>query len=106
MFTPHRDFLAVLAAALVVFALLGALTLHENAKLSGECKVNMTDIAGALEMYAYDDGSGSYPESLEDLLPYYFYELPVCPGGGVYIYKLNADDGEEYVLECSVHGSR
>lgn len=106
MFTLHRDFLAVLAAVLAVFAFVGALTLRENAKLSGECKVNMTDIAGALEMYAYEDGSGGYPESLEDLLPYYFFDLPVCPGGGVYIYKPNADDGEEYVLECSVHGGR
>ncbi|MBQ7501478.1 hypothetical protein IJT93_02000 [bacterium] len=97
--------MAVLAAVLAVFAFVGAATVHECAKLSRECEVNMVDIAGALEMFAYDDGSGSYPESLDDLLPYYFLDIPVCPGGGSYRYKLKAEDGEEYILECTVHGS-
>jgi hypothetical protein len=72
------------------------------------CQSNCKDIATALEMYA-TDSSGSYPASLEQLVPDYLSQIPSCPEAGrdtysaSYTAKVNP---AEFRFYCAGHQHR
>jgi hypothetical protein len=68
----------------------------------GACLDNMRTITSAAMQYKYSTANGSYPQTIEELIPYYMREMPVCRAAGTY----SINSGENWVeVTCSVHGS-
>lgn len=65
-----------------------------------DCLSNRAVIAGYALKHKQE--KGVYPKTVEEMVPEYLNETPVCPAGGTY--KLTAGEGVLEV-ECSVHGT-
>ncbi len=98
----------VLAAVLVLIAGCGGgsetAAPGENATPGGPvgqseataCAANRKLISGAVQQYYAMEGT--YPKSIQQLVPKCLQSVPACPAGGVYNLKGTA-------VTCSVHGS-
>ena len=72
---------------------------------SAACRTNLRVLATALDRYA-DDHHGTYPGSLDELVPGYVRRLPRCPVAGVDTYLAGyvlSPDKLSFHLECSGH---
>ncbi|MGM9998020.1 MAG: hypothetical protein ACI38Q_01265 [Candidatus Bruticola sp.] len=70
------------------------------------CRANQCNLRGALLLYQHIDENGQYPDSLDVLVPHYFYELPECTEGK-YQYQVRQNEHgsfSSYELICTVHG--
>lgn len=65
---------------------------------SSTCKVNLVNLAGALEMYS-TDWHGHYPTSLAALVPNYIKTIPECPVSGPDSYRMITGPGVGYNRE-------
>ena len=96
---PERRKIAAKALILLVAALALASVAYgasRRAQRVDECAAAISYIGAALETYgdAYD---GQYPHDLEELMPTYFDELPVCPqAAGDPAWKPRYERSEEF----------
>ena len=67
-----------------------------------ECIDNVKAFEVAVVQYGIANNY-AWPQTIEELIPQYIGEMPVCPGGGTYTLNL---DGTSPVASCSVHGIR
>jgi Tfp pilus assembly protein PilE len=73
-----------------------------KAKLAG-CQSNLKNIATAVQVYNNDKGGGSYPETLEPIVPKYIAEIPECPSAGIDTYSegyTSDNESKNYTLYC------
>ncbi len=63
---------------------------------STACAANRKLISSAIQQYYAMEGT--YPKSIQQLVPKYLQSVPACPAGGTY--NLNGT-----TVICSVHGS-
>lgn len=66
------------------------------------CKSILKNTATACEMYSTDN-AGRYPHSLDQLVPEYLREIPVCPGGeslGPGYHFLSATSPDAFSICC------
>jgi hypothetical protein len=64
------------------------------------CFDNLRTIDGAIMQYSAAN-NGSYPQTIEELIPNYIRKMPVCPEGGVYTMTTG---GRVPDVRCSIHG--
>ena len=63
---------------------------------AASCAANLRTIMGAVQQYQATEGT--YPRSIQELVPEYLMSVPTCPSGGKYTLSGST-------VTCSVHGS-
>ena len=66
----------------------------------GECLDNRRTISSAA--LQYEAGTGSYPLTIDELIPQYIKAMPVCPDDGIYSIIIGSSGPK---VSCSVHGT-
>ncbi|MHB2019162.1 MAG: hypothetical protein ACYCW6_19615 [Candidatus Xenobia bacterium] len=72
--------------------------------MTTSCRANLRNISTAIDMYRLDN-HGSYPPSLQALMPKYLFTVPRCPAGGSYDYKVGPS-GRDFEIICSGQNHR
>ena len=92
--------LSILLAIAVLIAAISAPSLVRNRKKkqAAVCAVNLEILSAAAQRHA--DDTGSWPKSLDSLVPTHLEILPACPAGCVYSPGTSASNPPT----CSVHG--
>lgn len=62
------------------------------------CAMNLDTISAACRRYAQD--KGCYPATIDQLVPVYLIQMPVCPSGGAY--SIGSPEGDP--PSCSISG--
>jgi len=81
----NRRAIRILIIALVVFSVFSIRNVQRNreSRKTHACIQHLLAIEGVKEQYAIEH-AGQAPESLEELVPHYLHNVPVCPAGGTY----------------------
>lgn len=72
----------------------------EKSAARGACLDNMRTITSAAMQYKA--ATGSYPQTIEELIPNYMRKMPVCRAAGTYTMTIGASGPN---VSCSVHGA-
>lgn len=91
-------------ALAVLVALVGIIFLLMSARKSlievTACAENIGSLGAATELYGVS-GNGKYPASPDELIPFYFDDLPKCPiSSEPYLYERGE---ENFTLSCKGH---
>ncbi len=92
-----KALVALIILAACIFFLISA---RANLVELTACSENIGSLGAAIELYGVS-GNGKYPANPDELIPFYFDNLPRCPiSSEFYLYELGEDN---FTLSCRGH---